>query len=137
MEKINFTNGQAPAINGTNLNQLQTNVEEAISDVSDYSTEEKVIGTWVDGKPIYRRVFTGTLENKDTTNVTNGLRANNCEIIKAYGVIGDNTNVIPIGHYVNDAWYSGVWLNTSLLYLYVSSSLYGKPYKLIVEYLKK
>ena len=32
MEKINFVNGQAPAINGTNLNQLQTNVEEAIED---------------------------------------------------------------------------------------------------------
>lgn len=28
MEKINFTNGQAPAINGANLNQLQTNVED-------------------------------------------------------------------------------------------------------------
>ena len=33
MEKINFTNGQAPAINGSNLNQLQTNVEEAINEI--------------------------------------------------------------------------------------------------------
>lgn len=24
-----------------------------------YTTEETVIGTWIDGKPIYRRVFTG------------------------------------------------------------------------------
>lgn len=30
MDKINFTNGKAPAINATNLNQMQTNVEAAI-----------------------------------------------------------------------------------------------------------
>ena len=35
MNKINFTNGQAPAINATNLNQLQTNVENAINEVND------------------------------------------------------------------------------------------------------
>lgn len=33
MEKINFKNGQAPALNATNLNQLQTNVENAINSV--------------------------------------------------------------------------------------------------------
>ena len=32
MEKINFVNGKEPAINGTNLNQLQTNVENAINE---------------------------------------------------------------------------------------------------------
>lgn len=31
MEKINFTNGQAPAINGANLNKIQENVENAIN----------------------------------------------------------------------------------------------------------
>lgn len=33
MEKINFTNGQAPSLNGTNLNQLQANVESAIAEM--------------------------------------------------------------------------------------------------------
>lgn len=33
MEKINFTNGSEPVINGANLNQLQTNVETAINDI--------------------------------------------------------------------------------------------------------
>lgn len=32
MEKINFTNKKAPAINGYNLNQLQTNIENAINE---------------------------------------------------------------------------------------------------------
>lgn len=30
MEKINFTNGQEPALNGTNLNQMQNNIENAM-----------------------------------------------------------------------------------------------------------
>lgn len=34
MEKINFTNGQAPAINGANLNQLQANAETSINEVA-------------------------------------------------------------------------------------------------------
>lgn len=33
MEKINFVNKQAPAINGVNLNQLQTNIENAINEI--------------------------------------------------------------------------------------------------------
>ena len=33
MEKINFINNQAPALNATNLNQLQTNIETAINEV--------------------------------------------------------------------------------------------------------
>ena len=41
MEKINFVNGSAPALNATNLNQLQNNVENAIPEiVDDLTTEE-------------------------------------------------------------------------------------------------
>lgn len=39
-----------------------------------YSTEEKVVGTWIDGKPIYRKVFDYSNElwssgNKDISNL--------------------------------------------------------------------
>ena len=51
----------------TNLEYWQVIVEKPeIPDVGiDYSTEEKVIGTWIDGKPVYRKVFTGTLPAPD------------------------------------------------------------------------
>lgn len=35
MEKINFVNNQAPALNATNLNQMQINIENAIADLYD------------------------------------------------------------------------------------------------------
>ena len=41
MQKINFVNDQAPALNSTNLNQLQTNVENAIL-TSENNTNEKI-----------------------------------------------------------------------------------------------
>ena len=33
-----------------------------------YSTEEKLIGTWIDGKPLYRKVFTGTAPSSAGVN---------------------------------------------------------------------
>lgn len=45
MEKINFTNGQAPALNGENLNQLQTNVENAINGVVESGKNDN--GTYI------------------------------------------------------------------------------------------
>lgn len=94
MNKINFQNGTLvskakvtidgtvyevePAeyegttpLNAENLNQMQTNAENAINTVQSnlnttnqnienlttYSTTEKVVGTWIDGKPIYEKVL--------------------------------------------------------------------------------
>jgi hypothetical protein len=34
---------------------------QSLSNIMDYSTTEKVIGTWVDGKPLYRQVLHKTL----------------------------------------------------------------------------
>ena len=45
MEKINFINNQAPALNATNLNQLQTNVENAINGVVESGSNDN--GSWI------------------------------------------------------------------------------------------
>lgn len=100
MNKINFQNGILVAkakvtingivyevepaeyegttpLNAENLNQIQTNAENAINTVQSnlnttnqnienlttYSTTEKVVGTWIDGKPIYRKVITQNVSN--------------------------------------------------------------------------
>lgn len=53
MERINFENNMTKA-NAQTFNTLQDNIEKAIS----YSTDEIQIGKWVDGKPLYRKVYT-------------------------------------------------------------------------------
>lgn len=60
MEKINFINNVTKA-NADTFNTMQDNIEDAINEVDEktldiYSTDETRIGTWIDGKPIYRRV---------------------------------------------------------------------------------
>ena len=79
MEKINFENlpSTNTPINASNLNQLQTNVENAIEEKQTYSTTEQRIGTWINGKPLYRKVFYSTAkieavaEYKPNTTIAN------------------------------------------------------------------
>ncbi len=53
-----------------NNNWKVSNVEEAIDSLymsktsDDYSTDEKIVGTWVDGKPIYQKVYTNVYTGK-------------------------------------------------------------------------
>ena len=99
MEKINFVNGQEPALNGTNLNQLQTNIEEAIEKKQAYSTNEQVIGTWINGKPIYRKVVNiGALPNATTKNTAHNITDIDY-IVRFYGTAADTSkHTIPLPH---------------------------------------
>lgn len=42
MEKINFINGTQPAVNSTNLNQLQSNVENGINELKPNAKKIKI-----------------------------------------------------------------------------------------------
>lgn len=92
MVKIDFVNAQEPAINDTNLNQMQLNIENAIADATtsvvdsldststtdalsanqgrllgEYSiNNEIVVGHWTDNKPIYRKVVSGQVSTANT-----------------------------------------------------------------------
>ena len=46
-------------------NALSANQGRILNDKFNYSTEEKVVGTWIDGKPIYRRIYYGTRNESD------------------------------------------------------------------------
>ena len=56
MDKINFQNlpNTTTPVNATNLNLLQTNIENTLNT---YSTTETRIGTWINNKPVYRKVI--------------------------------------------------------------------------------
>lgn len=60
MKKIDFKNNSEPYLNAENLNQMQTNMEDAINEVNNkfnYSTEERIIGINEDNKPIYKKII--------------------------------------------------------------------------------
>ena len=81
---------------------LPTNALVCITDDEEdychYSTEETKTGNyWIDGKPIYRKVFTGTASNGTTVN--HGI--NNLEkVIDMKGTTtADNSVTYPLSHY--------------------------------------
>ena len=76
MEKITFVDNVTKA-NADTFNTMQDNIEDAIEEKQTYSTEEQVIGTWTNGKPLYRKVISTTLPNGSTDIVV----ANNIQIM--------------------------------------------------------
>ena len=76
-----------------------TNVQGAIDEVANrfvYSTSEKVIGKWIDGKPLYQKtVDCGALPNNTTKNVAHNI-SNISKIVNIFGIgIGDNCLPLP------------------------------------------
>lgn len=101
-----------------------------------YSTEETVVGTWIDGKPIYQRTIIGTLVNSDYIQVT---------------TTGDIELLINArGYFSDNEWYvilPRIWNNTSyyadFLKPYDRNDVYikskghsGKTFVAVVEYTK-
>lgn len=80
--------------NETNFAPSVNAVKKALS----YSTEEQVVGTWIDGKPIYRKVFIVTsLPNATVMPIQTDL--DNIKVTKIYGEANDsNGNTLPLPH---------------------------------------
>lgn len=81
-------------------NALSANQGRILNDRFNYSTEEKVVGTWIDGKPIYRKVIDfGTLPNASSKTVSTGLNVNEvtiCRPLMGYAYGTDINNI----HYI-------------------------------------
>lgn len=69
-----------------------------------YSTEEKVVGEWIDGRPIYEQ----TIRQSVTSSMFNITHDETFEIKKFDGFLKNNTDVFPLNFY----WSSGDYINT-------------------------
>ena len=65
----------------------------SIGDANEYSTSEKIIGTWVDGKPIYQKTFTGT-SGGNGTDATFGSISNAETIVSLRGIVRNSNNMM-------------------------------------------
>lgn len=70
----------------------------AVNELNTYSTEEVRIGTWIDGKPLYRKVYDGiTISSNETIiSSTSGI---NVKMIYGWFVHVSNESIQPIGGY--------------------------------------
>lgn len=97
-----------------------------------YSITEKRVGTWINGKPIYRKVVHlttvagvnsfGTISNLD-------------ELIDIKGAFTDGYNKLPSNFYFNQNSYIITWINQTVLY-YWCEGYVGFNGNIVIEYTK-
>lgn len=97
-----------------------------------YSTGEQVIGTWIDGKPIYRKVFTGTSSTQENAVIQNYV-GNVDTVVHAYGQL-ENSAGMKIA-LLSDTQ-SNVWDSNNFTVYVNNASSDTYKYKLIYEYTK-
>lgn len=120
-----------------------TNVSDAIDKLNIanvYSEQEQVIGKWIDGRNIYKRVFIITQAGGDAVNIT---IPNIAGIINHYGYSlnsnGDITTTIPFTNTNVNTYELKVYVEVSTQRVVFSRGTAhgsGKAY-LVLEYIKK
>lgn len=70
---------------------------------ANYSLEEKVVGTWIDGKPLYQKTFTGKVNTNNQidgaiVSLPTGIRAVYVEGYMEYGST-ENQGRMPVNTY--------------------------------------
>lgn len=95
----------------------------AIKSANTYSTEEVKTGdTWIDGKPIYRKVYTQSASANNDFNISID---NNINIVKLEGFLKTSNMIMPMQYYNQNAQgaannFMYVLLSSSILTGYVS-----------------
>ena len=98
-----------------------------------YSTEEKIVGTWIDGKPIYRKCYNITLAKG---LVTIDAIANIDTYLGCKGsYISSSNNKLSIPWIGANTEYTDVFINTSGNVI-TTSSLTGTNCVIVIKYTK-
>ena len=118
----------------TNLYVQTTNASEDIG----YSTDEQVIGTWIDGKPLYRKVITDTIENCYLSQVIqlSGV-PNDIVMIKAEGSVRYVKGNLDATYLLNDySEYPNEGDAYTFRINFGTVSVESLTYRIIIEYTK-
>jgi hypothetical protein len=102
-----------------------------------YSTSEQVIGTWTNGKPLYRQVInfsTGNVASNIDFNIDSYMPAN-CVVVRSSHII-EFTYSGDTYHGVN---WGGAYVNINGTHYFtfnIGSAVYNKDIELTIEYTK-
>lgn len=111
---------------------------------TDYSTTEKIVGTWIDGKPLYQKTFTGT-KTISTSESTLGVSLDStCDITDWKGVVignASNKRLYKFGYFNTAANISGgsiisAYPENNIFYVRATASFTDATYWLTVQYTK-
>lgn len=129
--------------NGTTVDTFTANssTDKTVNIENTYSTTEQAIGTWVDGRTVYRKVITGTTGSGNIEDVRHGI-TNFGTVINIYGYIhSSNGEGQPIQRVVPDNIASyGIGVGdinaTRIVFQHPASNYKSRPYAIVMEYIK-
>ena len=129
--------------------ELFSNVKAALLKTESkevYSTEEEEIGIWIDGRTLYRKVFSGMTANDSATaiNFADVAELDIDTAVRIYGkvVVNNTTYMIPFmfaGSSGNVVLQFNIFYNDNnkmIQYGMMGSNFYTKPMHVIIEYTK-
>ena len=130
-------------VKASDMNEIK-NVVNANDDKFNYTQEEQRIGTWIDGKPVYRKVIQTTSPSNDDTNTNIYTITENIEnAIRLDGYIHAwNPNYRGnINCFINSSDYIATWFltNSSGYPAYIRCRQHNRgnsPMRIIMEYTK-
>ena len=131
---------QAQVVNTQSNSTTDSYSCDYVNGLQTYSTTETVCGTWL-GKPIYRKVFTGTFPS-NANSYTIGTITNIKDLINNYGnalIIGSSVNYhTPLNVYVNNNFRSIIQIDASSGQILASfgDTFKSLEFELVVEYTK-
>lgn len=115
-------------------------ITNAISESNTYSTSETEIGRWIDGKPIYRKVWTGSVSSGTSgTAVNNVISSLNIDtVVNIKSLAKDNDDRRLPAYYWSSSDAFRIYVSGGNLMWNVGSSYPVKPftYHIIMEYTK-
>lgn len=105
MEIFEWTE-QTP-VTANNLNEMQN----ILNDKFNYTQEEQRIGTWIDGKPLYRKVFSIINPAETNTNYEDLTSYDMETIVHLYGFYKNSTGTFGIPFHDSDTNYSVMFVS--------------------------
>ena len=113
-------------------------ITKVLKKFNTYSTDEKLIGFWIDGKPLYRKIITGKLTGSvDSYYSLSGINYDIITNIKV--LVNTSAYVVDLSTYSNSGQ-NGVLIEKSQNRLRISNNnyaFYNSPVIIILEYTKK
>lgn len=112
--------------------------QRAVKQLATYSTTEIKIGTWIDGKPLYRKVIESTSGNASVETVIGSI--SNFKYLKTLtGTIVNSVNAsvnFPFIFNTNNLGQLFILSDGSINCLVTNGAYANRPIKVIVEYTK-
>ena len=81
--------------------------------INKYSTTEKRIGTWINGKPLYRKVYSITNPSSSNTNYADLSSLNIDTVVHLYGYYKSSNGTFDIPFTDSENNYSVMFINNS------------------------